>query len=63
MWHSIDSTEAVPKDCDLVLAVPDRDGLHALEFPCRLGQCRCIDKRTGRAIEVYPTHWREWTSH
>jgi hypothetical protein len=45
------------------LAVLDNDGLHALEFPCRLGQSRWIDIRTGRSIEVRPTHWREWTSH
>jgi hypothetical protein len=63
MWHFIDSIETVPKDCDLVLAVLDHDGLHALEFPCRLGQSRWIDIRTGRSIEVRPTHWREWTSH
>jgi hypothetical protein len=56
MWHFIDSFEAVPKDCDLVLAVLDHDGLHALEFPCRVGESRWIDKRTGRSIEVRPTH-------
>jgi hypothetical protein len=61
--HFIDSIKAVPKDCDLVLAVLDHDGLHELEFPCRLGESRWIDIRTGRAIEVRPTHWREWTSH
>jgi hypothetical protein len=40
MWHFIDSIEAIPKDRDLILAVLDHDGLHALEFPCRLGESR-----------------------
>ncbi len=33
MWHL--SFEAIPKDEPVTLAVLDRDGLHALEFPCR----------------------------
>jgi hypothetical protein len=60
MWHFIGSIDAVPKDCDLVLAVIDGDGVHALEFPCRLGDNCWMDIRTGRSIQVRPTHWREW---
>ncbi len=59
MWHFI--FERVPKDRDLALAVLDNDDLHALEFPCRYSDDgRWVDVRTGRSIDVRPTHWREW---
>jgi hypothetical protein len=37
MWHFIFEFifETVPKDHDVRLAVLDREGFHALEFPCR----------------------------
>ena len=61
MWHFIISVDVIPKDRDLLLAVMDRDGLHMLEFPCRCDETGCwIDVRTGQAIDVQPTHWREW---
>ena len=61
MWHFI--FEAVPKDHDVLLAVLDHEGFHALEFPCRRSNDgRWIDVATGRSIEVHPTHWREWLS-
>ena len=60
MWHLVISFETIPQDRDLMVAVVDRDGLHALEFPCRCGEGCWIDKRTGRLIDVRPTHWREW---
>jgi hypothetical protein len=43
MWHFI--FETAPKDCDVLLAVLDHDGFHALEFPCRRGD-------DGRWIDV-----------
>ena len=34
--------------------------VHALEFPCRCNDGGCwIDVRTGRLLDVRPTHWRE----
>jgi hypothetical protein len=55
MWHFIVSFDAVPHDRDL-----DADGFHALEFPCRCNEGGCwIDVRTGRLLDIRPTHWRE----
>jgi hypothetical protein len=62
MRHFIASFDAVPKDCDLILAVVDQDGLHALEFRCRYNDGCWIDIKTGRSIDVRPTHWRECPS-
>jgi len=59
MWHFFIAFEAVPKDCEVLLAVLDGDGFHALEFPCRRGDNCWIDVNTGRAVDVRPTHWRE----
>jgi hypothetical protein len=59
MWHKIFDT--VPKDRDVLLAVLEEDGFHALEFPCRRSDDgRWVDTHTGRSIDVRPTHWREW---
>ncbi len=60
MWRLIKSFERIPTDCDLMLAVVDREGVHMLEFPCRRGDGLWLDKN-GRAVDVHPTHWREWT--
>ena len=62
MWCLIGSFTAIPKDCDLMLAVIDHDGQHALQFPCRFADGCWIEARTGRVIDVQPTHWREWPS-
>ena len=62
MWRLIGSFDAIPKDCDLMVAVIDHDGLHALELPCRFGDGCWIEVRTGRIVDVHPTHWREWPS-
>ena len=62
MWHFIVSLETVPKGLDLLLAVIDDDGFHALEFPCRRDDFCWIDVKTGRSVDINPTHWREWTS-
>jgi hypothetical protein len=61
MWHFI--FERVPKGRDVRLAVLDRAGFHALEFPCRCSDDgRWIDVTTGRVVEVRPTHWRDWSA-
>jgi hypothetical protein len=60
MWHYITSEDAILGDCDLMLAVEDCDGLVILEFPCRYIDGCWIDARTGRLVDVHPTHWREW---
>ncbi len=60
-WHFI--FNKMPKDRDLLLAVLDNDAFHALEFPCRYSDDgHWVDVRTGRAIDVRPTHWREWSA-
>jgi hypothetical protein len=58
MWHFI--FETIPKDREVLLAVLDHEGFHALEFPCRYSDGRWLNAGTGRAIDVNPTHWREW---
>lgn len=59
MWRLIISIEAIPQDRDLMLAVVDQDGLHALTFPCRCNEGYWIDKE-GHLVDTRPTHWREW---
>ena len=49
-----------PFDRDLELAVLDRDGVHALVFPCRRILGSWINAETKQRIDVWPTHWREW---
>jgi hypothetical protein len=49
-----------PFDRDLELAVIDRDGPHALVFPCRPILGSWINTETKERIDVNPTHWREW---
>jgi hypothetical protein len=60
IWHFIMSEKAIPTNCDLMLAVADRDGLVALEFPCRWVNGCWIDTTTRRLVDVHPTHWRDW---
>jgi hypothetical protein len=57
MWESISTA---PYDRDLELAVINRDGEHALVFPCRRTVDGWIGAETRLRIQVYPTHWREW---
>jgi len=56
-WEPISSA---PFDRDLELAVIDRDGPHALVFPCRRNFGGWINTKTGQRIDVNPTHWRSW---
>jgi hypothetical protein len=57
MWESISTA---PYDRDLELAVINRDGEHALVFPCRRTVDGWISAETQLRIQVYPTQWREW---
>jgi hypothetical protein len=56
-WQPISTA---PFDCDLELAVLDRDGTHALAFPCRRSLGTWVNAQTKQQIDVQPTHWREW---
>ncbi|MBI1205149.1 MAG: hypothetical protein GC182_21805 [Rhodopseudomonas sp.] len=57
MWHPISSA---PSDRDLELAVLDKDGQHALVFPCRKIPAGWMNARTQERLDVHPTHWRDW---
>jgi hypothetical protein len=57
MWQPADTA---PFDRELELAVLDKDGTHALVFPCRRVLHGWIDAATRKQVEVRPTHWREW---
>jgi hypothetical protein len=61
MWNSVRSLNDVPKDRDLRIGVLDGDTVHALVFPCRLRGQLWVDAKTGRQVEVLPTHWQDWT--
>jgi hypothetical protein len=52
---------SAPFDRDLELAVIDRMGTHALVFRCRRAQTGWINARTGRRVDIDPTHWRDWS--
>jgi hypothetical protein len=51
---------SAPFSHQLELAVLDGDATHALVFPCCRAADGWIEARTGRRIDVVPTHWREW---
>jgi hypothetical protein len=59
MWHIISPEKPAPTERDLALGVVDRDGMHALSFPCRRSGEVWVDE-AGRLVDVHPTHWREW---
>jgi len=58
MWQTVANA---PFDCDLGLAVVDRDGTHALVFPCRRLPGGWTNSATSEWVDVRPTHWREWS--
>jgi len=61
MLRMLRSPHDSPEGRDLRLAVVDAAGIHVLVFPCRRKGIEWIDPRSGRAVEVHPTHWEEWT--
>ena len=56
-WRSI---ETVPFGRDLQLAVLSSARVDALVFPCRRVLRGWLNSETHAAVQVYPTHWREW---
>ena len=56
-WQPIVSA---PFDRDLELAVIDKDGPHAVVFPCRRTDDGWINAKSKERVGVHPTHWREW---
>jgi hypothetical protein len=56
-WEPI---ATAPFDRDLELAVVDCDGVHALVFPSRRRAEGWLNALTRRAIDLRPTHWRDW---
>lgn len=50
----------VPSDTDLEVCVMDRQGIHALIFPCRKDGAAWVDAETGKPVDIQPTHWRTW---
>ena len=60
MWEPISSA---PSDSDIQLAVIDKDGQHALVFPCRRTSDGWMNALTKERLDVRPTHWREWDAH
>ena len=62
MWHPIGSLLDARTDRDLRLAVLNKDGEHVLVFPCRRRGNSWVDAKSGRFVEVYPTHWDDWHS-
>jgi hypothetical protein len=57
MWLPI---RTAPFDAEIELAVIDREGPHALVFPCRRALRGWLKSESGDTIEVHPTHWRPW---
>ena len=60
MWHEISTA---PFGRDLELAVIDKDGPHALVFPCRRVLGGWIKADSKGQVDVRPSHWREWHRH
>ncbi len=59
MWEPIITA---PFSRDVELAVADKDGFHALMFPCHRVVGGWVKKGTTQRLDVSPTHWREWQS-
>jgi hypothetical protein len=57
MWKPILSA---PFGRDLQLAVFDKDGEHALVFPCIKEGEGWKNASTGTRVDIHPTHWRDW---
>jgi hypothetical protein len=56
-WNPIHSA---PHDCDLHLGVIEDGEVYALIFPCRRRGSQWADARTGKLLDIDPTHWRAW---
>ncbi|HET9903131.1 MAG TPA: hypothetical protein VFQ27_05460 [Xanthobacteraceae bacterium] len=58
-WQTI---ATAPTDRDLQLAVMDKEGMHALVFPCRRTPEGWVNARTRDRVDIRPTHWRPWNA-
>jgi len=59
-WRPINTA---PFDREVELAIIDRQGEHALIFPCRRIVGGWVDARTKKQLYyILPTHWRDWLS-
>ena len=47
-----------PSDADLEVCVMDKQGIHALIFPCRKSGA-WVDDSTKKHVDIEPTHWRK----
>lgn len=56
-WEPISTA---PFDRDLELAVADKSDFHALIFRCRRAHQGWVNSVSGKRLDIYPTHWREW---
>lgn len=56
-WQLIASA---PFDRDLEVAVLETAEIHRLVFPCRRVLRGWVSARTAAAVDIHPTHWREW---
>jgi len=56
-WQPVASA---PFERHLELAVIDGRKSHALVFPCCRVADGWIEARTGRRVDIVPTHWRDW---
>jgi len=52
-----------PSDADLEVCVMDKEGIHALVFPCRKNGAEWVDATTKKRIDIQPTHWRIWNEN
>jgi hypothetical protein len=62
MWNPVVALTDIPKDRDLRLGVLDGQTIHTLVFPCRIQDHVWVDAKTGRSVEIYLTHWQEWSA-
>jgi hypothetical protein len=58
-WEPI---SCAPFHHDIQLAVINRNGPYALPFPYRRTAGGWVEARTGRRIDLSPTHWRTWVN-
>ena len=50
-----------PTGIDLEVCVIDKQGIHALVFPCRKNGNDWVEASTKKHVEIQPTHWRKWS--
>jgi hypothetical protein len=58
-WRPISTA---PFDRDLELSVIENGEVYALVFPCRRTKNKWLNASTSKAVDVDPTHWRDWSS-